>query len=124
MSDFSIRDVLNQISKGNLRIPAFQRGFVWDSDSVAFLMDSIFKGYPFGTIQLWRTKESLKSEKNFGPFKLFDRDEEYPIDYILDGQQRITSIFGVFQNEISELDGVDNPFKIYFDLESLENAQE
>jgi hypothetical protein len=124
MSDFSIRDILNQISKGNLRIPAFQRGFVWDSDSVAFLMDSIYKGYPFGTIQLWRTKESLKIEKQFGPFKLFDRDDEYPIDYILDGQQRITSIFGVFQNEINELDGIENPFTIYYDLDSRDNAQD
>ncbi|MFD3000948.1 DUF262 domain-containing protein [Pontibacter toksunensis] len=124
MSDFSIRDILNQISKGNLRIPAFQRGFVWDSDSVAFLMDSIYKGYPFGTIQLWRTKEKLETEKQFGPFRLFERDEEYPIDYVLDGQQRITSIFGVFQNEIDEIEGVENPFKVYYDLEAGDNAQD
>lgn len=44
MSDFSIRQILNNITEGNLRIPAFQRGFVWDADSVAFLMDSIYKG--------------------------------------------------------------------------------
>jgi len=124
MSDFSIRDILNQVSKGNLRIPAFQRGFVWDSDSVAFLMDSIYKSYPFGTIQLWRTREKLETEKQFGPFKLFDRDEEYPIDYVLDGQQRVTSIFGVFQNEIDEIPGVENPFKIYYDLEADENSQD
>lgn len=124
MSDFSIRDILNQVSKGNLRIPAFQRGFVWDSDSVAFLMDSIYKGYPFGTIQLWRTREKLETEKQFGPFKLFDRDEEYPIDYVLDGQQRVTSIFGVFQTEIEEIIGVENPFKIYYDLNADENSQD
>lgn len=124
MSDFSIRDILNQVSKGNLRIPAFQRGFVWDSDSVAFLMDSIYKGYPFGTIQLWRTREKLETEKQFGPFRLFDRDEEYPIDYVLDGQQRVTSIFGVFQSEIDEIQGLENPFKIYYDLEADENSQD
>ncbi len=124
MSDFSIRDILNQVSKGNLRIPAFQRGFVWDTDSVAFLMDSIYKGYPFGTIQLWRTREKLATEKQFGPFKLFERDEEYPIDYVLDGQQRVTSIFGVFQTEIDEINGIENPFKIYYDLEADENSQD
>ena len=124
MSDFSIRDILNQVSKGNLRIPAFQRGFVWDADSVAFLMDSIYKGYPFGTIQLWRTREVLAIEKQFGPFKLFERDDEYPVDYVLDGQQRVTSIFGVFQTEIKEVEGVDNPFKIYYDLEADENSQD
>lgn len=124
MSDFSIRDILNQVSKGNLRIPAFQRGFVWDSDSVAFLMDSIYKGYPFGTIQLWRTREKLQTEKQFGPFKLFDRDDEYPIDYVLDGQQRVTSIFGVFQSEIQEISSLENPFQIYYDLEADENSQD
>jgi len=124
MSDFSIRDVLNQISHGNLRIPSFQRGFVWDADAVAFLMDSIYKKYPFGTIQLWRTREELKTEKEFGPFELFKRDEEYPIDYVLDGQQRITSIFGVFQTEIEEKEGVDNPFDIYFDLLADQRSQD
>ena len=124
MSDFSIRDLINQISKGNLRIPAFQRGFVWDSDSVAFLMDSIYKGYPFGTIQLWRTKEKLATEKQFGPFKLFERDEEYPIDYVIDGQQRVTSIFGVFQTELNEIEGEENPFRIYYDFDADENSQD
>ena len=123
MSDLSIRDILNQISKGNLRIPAFQRGFVWDAESVAFLMDSIYKGYPFGTIQLWRTKEKLKTEKQFGPFHIFDRDAQYPIDYVLDGQQRITSIFGVFQTELNPI-GADNPFNIYYDLQADENSQD
>lgn len=116
MSDFSIRDILNQIIKGNLRIPSFQRGFVWDADAVAFLMDSIYKKYPFGTIQLWRTREELETEKEFGPFELFKRDDEYPIDYVLDGQQRITSIFGVFQTEIKGNENIENPFNIYFDL--------
>ncbi|MCL7724653.1 DUF262 domain-containing protein [Actinobacillus pleuropneumoniae] len=123
MSDFSIRDILNNINSGNLRIPIFQRGFVWDSDSIAFLMDSIYKGYPFGTIQLWRTREALKTERSFGPFELFERDEEYPVDYILDGQQRITSIFGTFQSEIEAKDN-NNPFKIYFNLSAQENAQD
>lgn len=124
MSDFSIREIINQVSHGNLRIPAFQRGFVWDADSVAFLMDSIYKGYPFGTIQLWRTREELQTERKFGPFELFDRDAEYPIDYVLDGQQRITSIFGVFQNEIELPDGEYNPFNVYFDILADEDAQE
>lgn len=124
MSDFSIRDILNRVDSGNLRIPSFQRGFVWDSDAIAFLMDSIYKGYPFGTIQLWRTKEKLSTEKRFGPFSLFDRDEEYPIDYILDGQQRITSIFGVFQT-ILEPNALEfNPFSIYFNLRSNGDSQD
>ena len=102
----------------------FQRDFVWDADAVAFLMDSIYKNYPFGTIQLWRTREELKTEKQFGPFKLFKRDDEYPIDYVLDGQQRITSIFGVFQTDIDKEKNVDNPFNIYFDLLADQRSQD
>src|SRR5258706_11611206 len=124
MSDFSIRDILNKVATGNIRIPAFQRGFVWDSDSVAFLMDSIYKGYPFGTIQLWRTKEQLTSERKLGPFDLFEKDPDYPIDYVLDGQQRLTSIFGVFQTEIEIDRHVDNPFNIYFDFQAQPDIQE
>lgn len=124
MSDLSIRDIITKISAGNIRIPSFQRKFVWDADSVAFLMDSIFKGYPFGTIQLWRTKEQLKTERRIGPFDLFERDADYPIDYVLDGQQRITSIFGVFQNDHPINSEETNPFNIYFDYSANPDIQE
>jgi uncharacterized protein with ParB-like and HNH nuclease domain len=77
VSDLSIRDIITKVNDGIIRIPAFQRGFVWDSDSVAFLMDSIYKEYPFGTIQFWRTREKLKTEKKLGPFEIFQRDEQY-----------------------------------------------
>lgn len=124
MSDFSIRDILTKVQDGIIRIPTFQRGFVWDPDTVAFFMDSIYKGYPFGTIQLWRTREKLRTEKALGPFSIFQRDDQYPIDYVLDGQQRITSIFGVFQTEIDLHQDVENPFKIYFDLRADANIQD
>lgn len=106
-----------------MRIPNFQRGFVWDPERVAYLMDSIYKGYPFGSILLWRTKQELSHERNLGPFKLPQKDPEYPTDYILDGQQRITSIFGAFQTDITL---TDPPLwsKIYYDIGADENAQD
>ncbi len=124
MTDFSIRDIITKVQDGIIRIPTFQRGFVWESDTVAFFMDSIYKNYPFGTIQLWRTREKLKTEKNLGPFELFKRDDQYPIDYVLDGQQRITSIFGVFQTDIKIPDNAESPFKIYFDYKVEANLQD
>jgi len=117
----TIRRLIEQVLSGQIRVPAFQRGFVWDEDMVAFFIDSIYKGYPFGTLLFWRTKEPLQYEKKLGPFPLPERDPEYPIDYVLDGQQRITSIFGVFQ---TELDAEDNWTKIYFDYKSDTSAQE
>ncbi|ARO88034.1 DUF262 domain-containing protein [Nitrosospira lacus] len=88
-----------------MRIPAFQRGFVWEPDRVAYLMDGIYKGFPFGSLLFWRTKEELKTERDLGPFKLPPPVEDYPVDYVLHGQQRITSIFGVFQTELALITG-------------------
>jgi uncharacterized protein with ParB-like and HNH nuclease domain len=48
--DLSIRQILAQVGGGNIRIPAFQRGFVWDAEKVAYFMDSLYKGYPFGSL--------------------------------------------------------------------------
>ncbi len=119
-----ITDLISQILSGRLRIPSFQRGFVWDADRVAHLMDSIYKGYPFGALLFWRTKTALQTERELGPYQLPNNDPDYPIDYILDGQQRATSIFGVFQNNLKPQAGSDDSWtKIYFDLASASDAQ-
>jgi hypothetical protein len=112
----SIRQAIEKVVNGQLRIPKFQRGFVWDAERVAYLMDSIYKGYPFGSLILWRTKTQLRSERDLGPFTLPDRDPDYPIDYVLDGQQRLTSVFGVFQTDLKPRDDADTAWThIYFD---------
>lgn len=123
MEDLTIRQILEKVSNGQLRVPAFQRGFVWDASKVAYLMDSLYKGYPIGSLLIWRTGERLKFERKLGPFELPDLEEDYPVDYILDGQQRITSIFGVFQTEL-EADGDDSWTHIYFDLDADSDIQE
>ena len=121
----TIRQLLQRISEGEIRIPAFQREFVWEPDRVQFLMDSIFKGYPIGTILFWRTKEQLSYDRDLGPFTLPAPKSEYPIDYVLDGQQRLTSIFSTFQTELNQ-----NPTSkvkwtnIYFDLDAAADAQD
>lgn len=57
IAQITIRQLLQRIIDGEIRIPAFQRDFIWEPDRVQFLMDSIFKGYPIGTVLFWRTKE-------------------------------------------------------------------
>ena len=86
-------------------------------------MDSIYKQYPFGSLLLWRTREQLRHERTLGPFRLPERNPDYPIDYVLDGQQRLTSIFGVFQTDIQPEPSV--PWAdVYFDLAADVHAQE
>lgn len=125
IATITIRQLLQRITDGEIRIPAFQREFVWEPDRVQFLMDSIFKGYPIGTVLFWRTKEKLSYDRDLGPFTLPDPKKEYPIDYVLDGQQRLTSIFSTFQNDLKK-----NPetkvkwVDIYFDLSAAASAQD
>lgn len=123
MDQLTIREIVEQILRGQIRIPAFQRGFVWEPDRVAYLMDSIYKKYPFGSLLFWRTREQLSVERDLGPFKLPTPKEDYPVDYVLDGQQRITSIFGVFQRELK----MTNPGDwqdVYFDLKADRSVQD
>lgn len=119
----TIRKILEQVQNGTIRVPAFQRGFVWDAERVAYLMDSIYKGYPFGALILWRTKEKLSHERQLGPFILPDVQPEYPIDYVLDGQQRLTSIFGVFQTDLTP-SGDASWTQVYFDMSAESDLQE
>ncbi|OMR14524.1 GmrSD restriction endonuclease domain-containing protein [Burkholderia pseudomallei] len=122
METLTIREILDAVYRGQIRIPAFQRGFVWEPDRVAFLIDSIYKGYPFGALLFWRTSERLQTENKLGPFDLPAPQADFPIDYVLDGQQRVTSIFGVFQ---TELQGDSPTWKdIYFDFQQIVDVQE
>jgi hypothetical protein len=86
-------------------------------------MDSIFKRFPFGSLLFWRTKEQLTCERSLGPFDLPKPNEDYPVDYVLDGQQRITSIFGAFQTDLP----IVRPelwCDIYYDFRADPNVQE
>lgn len=122
MAALFIEEIIAKLKRGELRIPAFQRGFVWSPDDVAFLMDSIYKSYPFGGVLLWRTKNKLAQERALGPFVIPEPTADYPIDYVLDGQQRITSILGVFATDLPKTDAVEWR-DIYFDMASGDDTQ-
>ena len=57
-------DLISEIENGTIKIPKFQRDFVWSIDKTAKLLDSILKGYPIGTFILWQTNERLNDLKN------------------------------------------------------------
>lgn len=89
-------DLIFEIEKGHIKIPKFQRDFVWSIDKTAKLLDSILKGYPIGTFILWETKERLNDIKNIGNIHLPVVPDDIKIQYVLDGQQRITSLYAAF----------------------------
>lgn len=84
-----------EIDSGQIKLPMFQREFVWDKEQSAKLIDSIIKGYPIGTFILWKTKDTLRSVKDIGNHKLPDTPKGDYAQYILDGQQRITSLYAI-----------------------------
>lgn len=123
MSDpITIRKLIDRITSGDIRIPAFQRDFVWEPEQVAFLLDSIYKGFPIGTVILWKTDTRLKTEKRLGLFELPEPQKDYPVNYVLDGQQRLTSIFSVFQTELAPISAEWTD--IFFDIDAEESIQE
>lgn len=96
--------LLADVSRGNIKIPAFQRDYVWKDDQIMSLLDSIYHGYPVGSLLLWSTKIPLKHERNVGGFALPDTAEDFPVNYVLDGQQRLTTLFGVFNSDATTTD--------------------
>ncbi|MEQ9106323.1 MAG: DUF262 domain-containing protein [Limnobacter sp.] len=89
-------DLINEIQKGIIKIPKFQRDFVWTLDKTAKLLDSILKGYPIGTFILWQTDERINDIKNVGNLNIPDTPDGVKVQYVLDGQQRITSLFAAY----------------------------
>ncbi len=90
------KDLINEIEKGIIKIPKFQREFVWSIDKTAELLDSILKGYPIGTFILWQTDERISGIKNVGNLEIPETPEGTKVEYVLDGQQRITSLFAAY----------------------------
>jgi len=115
--------LIHRIEEGDIKIPAFQRAFIWTQEQVIELLDSIFRDYPIGSILLWNSMERLRSTRNIGGFQIPYRPDQYPVNYVLDGQQRLSSIYAVFcqdrqvalQN--TEYDPDIRMFDIHFDLD-------
>lgn len=110
-----IRDLNAKIRGGEMKVPKFQRPFVWSEDQALALLDSLRRNYPIGSVLLWRTGDKLKTERDLGLFQLPSVDDMSPTEYVLDGQQRITVLYSVF----GAID-TDPGFKAAFDLRSQE----
>lgn len=92
-------DLISDVKRGIIKVPKFQRDFVWDLKATAKLLDSILKGYPIGTFILWETDQRINDIKNIGGFDLPETPLGSNVQYVLDGQQRITSLFAAYLGE-------------------------
>ena len=116
--------LINDIEQGRIKIPQFQRDFVWTLEKCADLLDSIVKEYPIGSFIFWKTKERLRSVRNIGGDTLPDTEDGDYVNYILDGQQRVTSIYASIKGlrAVKRNDGKLEDFsKIYVNLSAKED---
>ncbi|PTV92979.1 uncharacterized protein DUF262 [Halanaerobium saccharolyticum] len=88
----SIGTYLDNLKNKKYQIPTFQREVVWEEDNVKKLWDSIYKFYPIGSILVWKTGVKLQNYRNIGGHDISDDQNKSEYQYILDGQQRTTSL--------------------------------
>lgn len=115
ITEISLREITNNILNGNYVIPRFQRDFIWNNSGIESLGDSIIRGYPISALLMISAESNLKiGYSTLKTDKAILTKELNNIQYILDGQQRITSIAKIFCN-------MDDKRVYYFDLLSILN---
>jgi uncharacterized protein with ParB-like and HNH nuclease domain len=114
-----ISQILEKIDENQLFIPAFQREYVWKRSDAKDLIVSLVKKYPTGTMLTWETNTPPELKGNW---KYEDRQGAVKI--ILDGQQRITTLYMLIKGEIppyyTEKDIVKDPRGLYVNVKTLE----
>ncbi|WP_405382842.1 DUF262 domain-containing protein [Phascolarctobacterium sp.] len=106
--------ILSQIDLGSFAMPVFQRGYVWNRDQVRKLMTSLYKGYPIGSLLVWDTTTDPTISKGDGALT------PGHVNLILDGQQRMTSLYGIIRGVPPKFfDGNANSFTgLYFNVDT------
>lgn len=114
-TDYSIGTFLETLLNKNYQIPTFQREVVWDRDSVKKLWDSIYRFYPIGSVLIWKTGLKLQNHRSVGGHIITENGDRTEYQYILDGQQRTTSLLTSLYGGKIEGRGDFDP-SLYIDL--------
>ena len=88
-----VSTILDHIESGNMALPEFQRGYVWNRGQVRDLMDSMYRKHPVGSLLVWVTETESITRRGDAPLP------PGTVRLILDGQQRMTSLYGVVRGK-------------------------
>ena len=117
-AEATVEELVGMIERGELRLPEMQRRYVWRSTRVRDLLDSLYRGYPSGTILFWETDEAVPQQE----FAIGQEHNPYQTTrLLLDGQQRLTSLSAVIRGESVNVRGRKRPIELLFNLEHPEN---
>ena len=85
--------LVERVAAGKIRVPRFQRAFVWKQPDLGALLDSVARGFPIGSILVWDTEKNIESTSRIGPIEISLRADGSAA-YLLDGQQRVSTLAG------------------------------
>lgn len=91
----TVNQLIEKIDTGELGLPELQRPFIWKDSKVRDLFDSMMRGYPIGYLMLWQCP-ALEKKK---PIGVGDHSYTVPSAVIIDGQQRLTSLYAVMKGK-------------------------
>ncbi len=91
----TVNQLIEKIDTGELGLPELQRPFIWKDSKVRDLFDSMMRGYPIGYLMIWECP-TLEKKKTIGTDP---HNYESPRQVIIDGQQRLTSLFAVMKGK-------------------------
>src|SRR6202051_3268891 len=95
-AEASVEELVSMIERGELRLPEIQRQYVWRATRVRDLLDSLYRGYPSGSILMWETDEPIPTRD----FAIAQENTAFAgRKLLLDGQQRLTSLTAVLNGE-------------------------
>lgn len=111
----SVEDLVAQVREGRIRVPTFQRPSRWRAAEVRNLLDSIWHGYPVGSLLIWR-KAAPAEQVRLGNIE-FLAEERSDAHFVVDGQQRVTSLANALLHPHPTRSSKDI-YAVWFDLES------
>lgn len=111
--DISINDLVEMIRSGQLRLPEMQRRYVWRATRVRDLLDSLYRGYPSGSILVWETDQEMPTVD----MAVAQKTSPFAPKLLLDGQQRATSLSAILRGEPVSVRGAKKPIEILFNLD-------
>lgn len=91
---YSLISLVENIDIGSIGLPELQRPFVWEDKKVRDLFDSMYRGYPVGYLLFWSNRLQAK-DRQIGT----NKKQRHPDLLIVDGQQRLTSLYSVMKSE-------------------------
>lgn len=112
-----LETILAEVKSGDMVIPEFQRPFVWDDERRINLFDSIVAGMPIGSLLVWRTKQrDLRTYEHVGGIHLETRKAGDKLTYLIDGHQRISTLFGALYPGNRDTSANEEDWTVYYEL--------